>query len=48
MHLKRRFFPLGVFATCNHSKHWEQRQMAANYFGVLSALYTKGITNILK
>ena len=38
MHFKRRFFPLGVSVTCNHSKHREQRHLVANYFGVLSAL----------
>ena len=46
MHLKG-LFPLGVSATCNHSTHQEQRHMAANFFGVLSALYTKRITNIM-
>ena len=49
MHLKRRFVPaLGVSATCNHSDHREQRHLAANYFGVLSALYIKQIKNIVK
>jgi len=33
-------------ATCNHSKHRDQRHMASNYSGVLSALYTKRILNI--
>ena len=28
MHFKRRFFPLGVSSTCNHSKHGEQRHLA--------------------
>ena len=28
-------------AMCNHSKHRELRHLAANNFGVLSALYTK-------
>ena len=32
----------------NHSKHREQRHLAANYFGVLSALYIKQIKNILR
>ena len=42
MHFKRRFFSLGVAPTCNHSKHREQRHLAAFYFGVLSALYNRG------
>ena len=42
------FFPLGVSDTCNHSKHREQRHLAANYSGVLSELYTKRIKNIMK
>ena len=45
MRLKR-LFPLGASATCNHSKYREQRHLVANYFGVLSALYTKLILNI--
>ena len=40
MHLND-FFPLGVSATRTHSKHRELRHLAANYFDVLSALYTK-------
>ena len=43
MHLKLRFFPLGVSAMCNHSKQREQRHLAANYFGVLSAYQIKSI-----
>ena len=43
MHFKRRIFPLGVSATCNHSKHREQRHLVANYFGVSSALNIKQI-----
>ena len=35
------FFPLGVFAMFNHSKYREQRHLADNSFGVLSALCTK-------
>ena len=45
MHLND-FFPLGVSATRTHSKHRELRHLAANYFGVLSALCTKRILNI--
>ena len=41
MHFKQRFFPLSVSATCNHLKHREQRHLAANYFGVLSAIIYK-------
>ncbi len=37
----------GVFAKnkkgCNHSKHREQSHLSADYFGVLSAFYTKRI-----
>ena len=39
---------LGGFATGNHSKHWEQRHLAANYFSILSALYTNRIKNVMK
>jgi len=42
------FFPLGVPAIFNHSKYKEQRHLAANYLGVLSALCTKRIKNIMK
>ena len=31
----------------NHSKHREQRHIANNYLGVLRALYTKRIKNIM-
>ena len=48
MHFKRRFSAIGVSATCNHSKYREQRHLAANYFGVYSALYIKQIKTIMK
>ena len=41
------FFPLGVPAIFNHSKYKEQRHLAANYLGVLSALYIDLIKKIL-
>ena len=48
MYFKRRFFPLGVSATCNHSQHRKQRHLAANYFGVLSAIIYKTNKSIMK
>ena len=43
MQFNRRFSA----ATCNYSKHREQRHLAANHFGVLSALFIKQIKNII-
>ena len=40
MHLND-FFPLGVSATCNHSKYRSFETSGGHLFGVLLALYTK-------
>ena len=44
MHLKRRFFPLGVSAMWNHSEHREQTPGGQ----LISAMYIKLRKNIMK